>query len=121
MRLQIAKSYPLPLPLWPIPRVVITYAQVTKKPPHDPEKGAHDPEKVLCDVSHDQTGSKPSCDYAHDPEKPTHDQPKDWSATQLPASIRFGHAMCLLIGMWKTMGTIKDSQRINKSCFHCTN
>ena len=68
-RLQITKFHPLPPPLWPAPRAVITYVQVTKKPPHNPEKGAHD-----------QTGSKLSHDNACDPGKPSYDQPRDWSA-----------------------------------------
>ena len=137
-RLQSDRHDPLPPPPWLIPKAKPTYAQVTKKPPRDPEKGAcdtshdhtgskpshdyaHDPGIQACDKLHDQIGSKPSCDHACDPGKEPPDQPRDWSAIQSCALPRFGRTMCLLIGTWKTVGTINDSQRINKSCFHCMN
>ena len=137
-RLQSTRHYPLPPPPWLIPKAKPTYAQVTKKPPCDPEKGAcdmshdhtgsklscdhaHDPGIQEHDTSHDQTGSKPSCDYACDPGKDPPDQPRDWSAIWSHAFPRLRHMMCLLIGTWKTVGTINNSQGNNKSCFYCTN
>ena len=124
-QLQSARHNPLPPPLWLIPKVKPTYAQVTKKPPHDPEKGAYD-------TSYDHTGSKPSRDHACDPgiqardrshdhtgsrllHDPTRDpgndipdQPRDWSATQSHAFPQFGCTTCPLIDTFKTMGTIND-------------
>ena len=136
--LQSTRHDPLPPPPWLILKAKPTYAQVTKKPPYDPEKGACDPgiqahnkscdrtgSKLSHDQSrdkpHDQTGSKLSRDPTRDPGKEPPDQPRDWSAIRSCALPRFGCTTRPLIGMWKTMGTINDSQRINKSCFHCTN
>ena len=138
MQLQSTRHNPLPLPPWLIPKAKPTYAQVTKKPLHDPEKGAHDPgiqardksrDRTGSKLSHDQsydkpcdqTGSKLSYDPACDPGKEPPDQPRDWSAIRSCALPRFGCTMRPLIGMWKTVRTINNSQRINKSCFHCTN
>ena len=135
MQLQSARHEPLPLPPWLIPKAKPTYAQVTKKPPCDPEKGAcdmscdhtgskpscdyaRDPWIQACDRSYDQTGSKPSCDSTHDPGKEPPDQPRDWSAIWSCALPRFGRAMCLLIGMWKTVGRINNFiEEITKTCF----
>ena len=138
-QLQSARHYPLPPPLGFVPKAKPTYAQVTKKPPRDPEKGAHDPGICACDKSCDQTGSKLSHDQAHDRpcnqtgSKPSHDppcdpgkeppdQPRDWSGIWSCALPRFGCVMCPLIGMWKTVGRINDfTEEITKTCFSLTN
>ena len=139
MQLQSTRHNPLPPPPWLIPKAKPTYAQITKKPPHDPEKGAHD-------TSRDHTGSKPSRDYARDPgiqardkprdqigSKPSHDhtcdpgkeppdRPKDWSGIWSYALPRFGCVIHLLIGTWKTVGRINNfTEEITKTCFSLTN
>ena len=139
MRLQSARHKPLPPPPWLIPKAKPTYAQVTKKPPRDPEKGArdtscdhtgsklscdhaHDPGIQACDMSRDHTGSKLSHDPTCGPGKEPPDQPRDWSAIWSCALPRFGHTMRLLIGMWKTVGRINDfTEEITKTCFSLTN
>jgi len=57
-----------------------------------------DPGKVTCDVSRDPSSALVSCDPTHDPT-----WPRDPTC--------FGCATCLLIGMWKTMGTNQRSTR----------
>ena len=139
MQLQSARHNPLPPPPWLIPKAKPTYAQVTKKPPRDPEKGArdmsrdhtgskllhdhaHDPGIQARDMSRDHTGSKPSRDPTCDPGKEPPDQPRDWSAIRSCALPRFGRTMHLLIGTWKTVGRINDfTEEITKTCFSLTN
>ena len=134
-RLQSARHEPLPLPPWLIPKAKPTYAQVTKKPPRDPEKGARDtshnhtgsklshdyardPGIQARDRSCDQTGSKPSRDPTRDPGKEPPDQPRDWLAIWSCALPRFGRTTRPLIGMWKTVGRINDfTEEITKTCF----
>ena len=115
IQLQSTRHNPLPPPPWLIPKAKPTYAQVTKKPLCDPEKGARD-------TSHDQTGSKLSHDPACDPRKEPPDQPRDWLAIQSCALPRFGRVMRLLIGTWKTMGRINNfTEEITKTCFSLMN
>ena len=120
--LQSARHYPLPLPLGCVPKAKPTYAQITKKPPRDPEKRACDPGIQSRDRPHDQTGSKPSHDPACNPGKEPPDQPRDWSAIWLCVLQRFGRATHPLIGTWKTVGRINDfTEEITKTCFSLTN
>jgi len=83
---------------------------------HDPEKQAHDPEKWARDPEK----------WACDPEKVTHDSSRDPIPVSAPHDqshdqiwphdpTRFGHAIHLLIGMWKTVGTNQWSMRSKRS------
>jgi len=96
---------------------------------------ARDPGKVSADLSrvqaHDQAHDI-SCDKsiplgsrdlgAHDRGNQSHDLPRDWSSTQSRDHTRscgqthFCHTPSLLIGTWKTMGTINGvSKQSTKS------
>jgi len=79
-----------------------------------------DPGKLSPDLSHarsrDMLTTLGSRDIqACDPGKVSHDLPRDWSSTQSqvttrsPDRARFRRAPSLLIGTWKTMGTINES------------
>ena len=54
-----------------------------------------DPGKPLPSPTCDKTCALVSCDPGHDSGKPTPDQPRDWSATQLPNKSYFGKAKAL--------------------------
>ena len=85
-----------------------------------------DPGKVLPDmlhvVSRDTSSPLVSCDpRAHDPGNRPHNLPRDWSSTRSHV-ITWSHdqtcfkcAPSLLIGMWKTMGTINGSSNNQQS------
>jgi len=75
--------------------------------PHDPGKSpSHD---LAHDLSRDIQALKQARDLtARDRGNLTHDLPRDWSSTRSPDRTRFLRASCLLIKMWKTMGTINS-------------
>jgi len=99
MKQNICKSPPMSTPK-------LSYSQVTKMgiQPHDPGKLICN---LTCDKSCDPIPPVVSCDpIAHDHGNIPHDLPRDWSSSMLPNKIHFGHATCLLINTWKTVGTI---------------
>jgi len=100
------------------------YSHVVKSTlqPCDPGKPSHD---LSCVQSCDTLTTLGSCDIqARDPGKVSHDLPRDWSSTQSqvtpqsPDCMRFRRMPSLLIGMWKTMGTINES--MNQQTSHKT-
>jgi len=105
----------IPSPSSPKTAPKLKYSHVVESTPQP-----RDPGKLSPDLSHvrsrDISTTWGSCDIpACDPGKVSHDQPRDWSSTQSqvttrsPDRARFRRAPSLLIGMWKTMGTINKS------------
>ena len=90
--------------------------------PRDPGKLSPD---LSCVRSCDTLTTLGSRDIqTHDPGRVSHDLPRDWSSTQShvttrsPDHARFRRAPSLLIGMWKTVGTINKST--NQQASHKT-
>jgi len=105
----------IPSPSSPKAAPKLKYSHVVESTlqPHDPGKLSPDLSHIqLCDIS-TTLGSHDV--QAYDPGKVSHDLPRDWSSTrsqvitQSPDQARFRHAPSLLIGTWKTMGTINKS------------
>ena len=92
-----------------------------------------DPGKLSPDLSHVRSrdilttlGSRDI--QAHDPRKVPHDLPRDWSsmrsqvATRSPDCTHFRCVPSLLIGMWKTVGTINKptNQQTSHKTLECS-
>jgi len=104
---------PSPSPPKATPKPKYSHVVKTTLQPHDPGKLSHDLSRVQ---SRDILTTLRSCDIqAHDPGKVSHDLPRDWSSTQSqvtpqsPDHTYFRRMPSLLIGMWKTVGTINES------------
>ena len=81
--------------------------------PHDPGKSPP------CDLAHDSLCDLQALKQAHDLTAHncgnlTHDLPRNWSSTWSPDCMCFLRTSCLLIHMWKTVGTINSWLRINE-------
>jgi len=104
---------PSPSPPKAAPKLKYSHVVESTLRPRDPGKLSSDLSRVQ---SHNILTTLGSCDIqARDPGKVSHDLPRDWSSTQLqvttrsPDRMRFRHAPSLLIGTWKTVGTINKS------------
>ena len=69
-----------------------------------------------CDSSRDLSIPNMSCDLTtHDPGNITHDLPKSWPSNMSQDHTWFGHATCLLINTWKTVGRINKHVTVDQS------
>ena len=97
-------------PLKATPKPKYSHVVQTNLRPRDPGKVSPD---VSCVISRDTWTPRVSRDpVARDPGNPPHDLPRDWSSTRShvvtrsPDQTHFKRAPSLLIGTWKTVGTI---------------
>jgi len=95
------------------PKLKYSHVVESTLQPCDPGKLSPDQSRVR---SRDISTTLGSHDIqAHDPGKVSHDLPRDWSSTRSqvttrsPDHARFRRAPSLLIGTWKTVGTINES------------
>jgi len=95
------------------PKLKYSYVVESTLWPYDPGKLSPDLSRIQsCDIS-TTLGSRDV--QAHDPGKVSHDLPRDWSSTQSqvitqsPDQAHFRCTPSLLIGTWKTVGTINKS------------
>jgi len=108
------------------PKLKHSYVVGSTPRPHDPGKLSPDLSHVR---SHNISTTLRSCDIqAHDPGKVSYDLPRDWSSTRSqvatwsPDQAHFRHAPSLLIGTWKTIGTINKStnQQTSHKILECS-
>ena len=98
---------PSPSPPKATPKLKYSHMVGSTPRPHDPGKLSPD---LSCVQSRNISTTLRSRDIqACDPGKVSHDLPRDWSSIRSPDCMRFRRAPSLLIGMWKTMGTINES------------
>jgi len=104
---------PSPSPPKAAPKLKYSHVVESTLRPHDPGKLSPD---LSCVRSRDISATLGSHDIqARDPGKVSHDLPRDWSPMQSQVTTRsadrtrFRRAPSLLIGMWKTVGTINGS------------
>jgi len=113
---------PSPSPSKAAPKLKYSHVVESTLQPHDPGKPSPDLSHVRSRDISTTLGSRDI--QARDPGKVSDDLPRDWSSTQSqvatrsPDRVRFRCAPSLLIGMWKTMGTINES--MNQRTSHKT-
>jgi len=113
---------PSPSPPNAAPKLKYSHVVESTLRPCDPGKLSPDLSRVR---SRDISPTLGSHDIqTHDPGKVSHDLPRDWSSirsqvtTRSPDCTRFRRAPSLLIGTWKTVGTINESR--NQQTSHKT-
>ena len=109
------------------PKPSYSHVVQTTLRPRDPGKVSPDVSRV---ISRDISTPWELRDLrAHDPGNKPHNLPRDWSpiqshaVTQSPDQTRFKRAPSLLIGTWKTVGTINgllNNQQSHKTLVHST-
>jgi len=104
---------PSPSPPKATPKLKYSHVVESTLRPRDPGKLSPD---QSCVQSRDISTTSGSHDIQTcDPGKVSHDLPRDWSSTQSQVITQSPDRMCfrcapsLLIGMWKTVGTINKS------------
>jgi len=118
----------IPNPSSPKAAPKLKYSHVVESTlrPRDPGKLSPDLSRAQ---SRDISPTLGSCDIQTcDPGKVSHDLPRDWSSTRSQVitwshdCMRFRRAPSLLIGTWKTIGTINKStsQRTSHKTLECS-